>query len=69
MIVIIDRFEGNYAVCEKENREMINIKRCKIPTSAKESDALSFNGDIITIDTNETETRKKQVQELMKDLC
>ena len=26
MKVIVDRFEGEYAVCEKENLDMINIE-------------------------------------------
>lgn len=68
MKVIIDRFEGNYAVCEKENREMINIHKSKIPTAAKEGDALSIDSDIITIDIAETAARKKQVEKATKDL-
>ena len=68
MKVIIDRFEGNYAVCEKENREMINIHKSKIPVAAKESDVLSIDKDIITIDIAETAARKKQIERIMKDL-
>ena len=68
MRVIIDRFEGNYAVCEKENREMVNINKSKIPTDAKESDVLSIDGHIITIDITETEARKKQIKKMTEDL-
>jgi hypothetical protein len=66
--VVIDRFEGEYAVCEKENREMIDIKRDRIPKEAKESDVLDIQGDIIIIDVKETEKRKKEIEELTKDL-
>ena len=31
MKVIIDRYEGQYAVCEKEDMSMINIKRNLVP--------------------------------------
>jgi hypothetical protein len=31
MKVIIDRFEENFAVCEKESGEMINIEVTKLP--------------------------------------
>lgn len=68
MKVVIDRFEGDYAVCEKENREMIDIKRDSIPKEAKENDVLDIEGDRITIDVLETEKRKKEIEELTKDL-
>jgi hypothetical protein len=68
MKVVIDRFEGDYAVCEKENREMIDIKRDRIPKEAKESDVLDIQDDKIEIDVNETEKRKKEIEELTKDL-
>ncbi|HEY5556308.1 DUF3006 domain-containing protein, partial [Acetobacterium sp.] len=60
MKVIIDRFEGNFAVCEKEDRKMIDIERNKIPSSAKEGDVLDITNDQITIDFKETEKRKKE---------
>jgi hypothetical protein len=66
--VVIDRFEGDYAVCEKENREMIDIKTNRIPKEAKESDVLDIQGDKIIIDIKETEKRKKEIEELTKDL-
>jgi hypothetical protein len=68
MRVIIDRFEGNYAVCEKEDRTMINIEKSKLPTAAKEGDVLSILENEITIDIIETENRKKTIEELTKDL-
>lgn len=68
MKFIIDRFEDNYAVCEKENREMINIDVNKLPKLAKEGDVLSIDGDIITIDEDETTARKERIKKLMDDL-
>lgn len=68
MKVIIDRFEGNYAVCEKEDRTMINIEKNKIPTEAKEGSVLSITEDGITIDEEETISRKKDIEEFTKDL-
>jgi hypothetical protein len=66
--VVIDRFEGDYAVCEKENREMIDIKRESIPKEAKENDVLDIQGDKIVVDVEETEKRKREIEELTKDL-
>jgi len=68
MRVVIDRFEGDYAVCEKEDREMIDIKRECLPKEAKEGDVLDIEGDKIIIDQKETEKRKKEIEELTKDL-
>jgi hypothetical protein len=68
MRVVIDRFEGDYAVCEKEDREMIDIKRDCLPKEAKEGDVLDIKGDKIIIDLKETEKRKKEIEELTKDL-
>jgi hypothetical protein len=66
--VVIDRFEGDYAVCEKENREMIDIKKDILPKEAKENDVLDIEGDKIIIDIEETKKRKKDIEELTKDL-
>jgi len=68
MKVIIDRFEGNYAVCEKEDETMINIEKTKIPKIAKEGDVLIINPSGIIIDTVETDIRKHQIEERTKDL-
>lgn len=68
MKVIIDRFEGIYAVCEKEDNTMIDLKRIDIPKDAKEGDVLNIEDDSITIDEEETERRKKEIEELTKDL-
>jgi hypothetical protein len=68
MKVIIDRFEGNFAVCEKEDRTMVDIEKSKIPITAKEGDVLNITNDRITIDSEETEKRKKEIEKLTKDL-
>ena len=68
MKVIIDRFEENYAVCEKEDQGMINIYKSKLPKQAKEGDVLVINGNSIAIDTIGTKTRKKRIEELTEDL-
>lgn len=68
MKVIIDRFEGNYAVCEKEDRKMVDIERSKIPFEAKEGDILNFDSNNITIDIEATQKRRKEIEELTEDL-
>lgn len=73
MKVIVDRFEGNYAVCENISdddliSEMLNIERSKLPSTVKEGDILAITSDSIIIDTKETEKRKKEIELLTKDL-
>lgn len=62
MKVIIDRFEGNYAVVEIDVGKFVNIPKILLP-NAKE-------GDIIKIekDKKETKNRKKNIQKLMNDV-
>ncbi len=59
----IDRFEGDVAVVELENREIINVPRKAVPLEAKEGDII-----VVVVDTQETVARKKKIQDLMKDL-
>jgi hypothetical protein len=68
MKVIIDRFEGYYAVCEKADRTMIDIKRIDIPSESKEGDVLYIDNNVITIDIEETKKRRKEIEKLTKDL-
>jgi len=68
MKVIIDRFEGNYAVCEKEDRSMIDIDKSRIPIGAKGGDVLYIENDKISIDNKATSDRKKHIEEITKDL-
>lgn len=68
MKVTIDRFEGNFAVCEKADRTMIDIPKDKIPPEAREGDILIIEGDTIKIDTGGTAKRKKTIDKLMNDL-
>jgi hypothetical protein len=57
--IIIDRFEGNFVVSEKEDRQMLDIEKSKILSVAKEGDILYITNDIITINFDEIEKRKK----------
>ena len=65
MKVIIDRFEGDFAVCEKEDKTMVNIDMRILPEKVKEGDVLNIE---IKVDEEETEKRKKVIEELTRDL-
>lgn len=57
MKFIIDRFEGEFAIVELENKEMIDISIKLLPSEVKEGDTIN-----ITIDTIETENRRERIQ-------
>ena len=59
----IDRFEGDFAVVEAETGEFFNIPKGLLPEDALEGDVFS-----LTKNTEETDNRKKRVENLMNDL-
>lgn len=63
MNFIIDRFEGDYAVVELENKDMIDIPRAILPVDAKEGDIIN-----ISIQERETEKQKKRIQDKFNSL-
>lgn len=59
----IDRFEGEYAVVELENMDIIDLPIKILPEGAKEGDILE-----ISINHEETEERKENIEEKFKRL-
>lgn len=62
MKVIIDRFEGDYAVVEIDKETIVKMPKVLVP-SAKENDII-----IIEVDKKETAKRKKHIQKLMDNV-
>ena len=62
MKVIIDRFEGDYAVVEMDLGKFVNLPKELVP-NAKEGDVI-----VITIDHDEAKRRKEHVKDLMNQL-
>ncbi len=65
MRYIIDRFEGNFAVCENEKQEMVNIPASKLPSGVKEGDVLDESGESYIILHEEREKAKAEIEKLM----
>ena len=65
--LIIDRFEGKYAILESQDRNPItfNFPRHLLPQEAKEGAVLNIN---IGIDQEETKRRKDKIQNLLSKL-
>lgn len=69
MKYVVDRIEGNYAVCEDENNKIVNIPLKELPEDIKEKDVISFEEDKISkILIQDTLERKKRIREMVKDL-
>ena len=61
-MLIIDRFEGDFAVVET-SKGMISLPKSDLPSGAKEGDVLK-----LAIDVNETSIRKKKIDGMMNKL-
>lgn len=67
--LIIDRFEGEYAVCEQEDRNMIELKKSSLPPAAAEGSCIIVHDDgSIVLDMDESNLRNERITKLMDDL-
>lgn len=58
-MLIIDRFEGEFALCEDEGRQMRRIPRSELPAQAREGDCLTCEDGRLRIDSRAAEARRK----------
>lgn len=63
MKVIIDRFEGDYAVVELPDMKYVNMPKELLPKNAKEGDVIA-----IALDNNATSDRSKSINKLVEDV-
>lgn len=63
MNIIIDRFEGNFAVVELEDKRMINMPRELVPEEAREGDIL-----VIQVSLDKTEDLKRKIEKEVEGL-
>ena len=64
---IVDRFEGEFAVLEKETGGTVDVPLNSLPTVC-EGDVLVLENGVYTKDEGETLSRKKIIQEKMRKL-
>lgn len=68
-MVIIDRFEGPYAVCEEDSGGFRNIPRAFLPADCQEGDCLIIGTDREwQVDEAATAQRRQKILELMRHL-
>lgn len=62
---IIDRFEGDWAIIETENRHMFNLPRFLLPPGSKEGDVISLH---VGIDIEATKERTEKSKRMLDNL-
>lgn len=69
MKYIIDRLEGDLAVCEDEQKQMRSIPTGQLPPGIKEGDVLTEHKDhTFSIDSIATQERRRQMRQKLLDL-
>ena len=67
--LIIDRFEGTYAICEDQEKKMFAISLNELPQGAKPGDVLQISGaGELSVDQEETQRRSKNMAGLQSKL-
>ena len=68
-ILIIDRFEGNIAVCEREDGTMTHLARTLLPAGAREGSVLCGGaGQGYRLDPEREQERRRRIRALEDDL-
>lgn len=68
MRLIIDRFEGDTAVCETEDLSHIYIQRGLLPEGAREGDVIEQVNGQYKKDIKTTDERRSRISEKLKHL-
>jgi hypothetical protein len=66
----VDRFEGDFAVCEQESGKYVNIEKSRIDNSVVEGDIILIpdGGDIFVRDAVRTEAKRKAITDRFRKL-
>ncbi|MEL7624607.1 MAG: DUF3006 domain-containing protein [Clostridiales bacterium] len=63
MQLIIDRFEGDLAICQTPEGESLTLAKALFPPAAQEGDLFLWQEDTITLLPEETARRRKALEE------
>lgn len=66
---VIDRFEGEFALCESINdNKIINVKKEILPLNAKEGNVVKYDGNRYIIDFEKSKIMNKKIKKITDDL-
>lgn len=67
--LIIDRFEGNLAVCEREDCSMVAIEKSRLPKGVRPGNILKIENDgTIRLDAEEELRRREMIYKMQESL-
>lgn len=67
-MLIVDRIENGFAVCETEEQMMISLPLSKCSGPVREGDVLAEADGVYRADPEQTEKLREEVKKLSKDL-
>ncbi|MBQ7066967.1 MAG: DUF3006 domain-containing protein [Lachnospiraceae bacterium] len=63
-MLVIDRFEENIAICQKEDKTLVKIPKYKLPLQIKEGDFITTDSKgVYVIAKEKTEEKKQEIHE------
>ncbi len=63
---IIDRFEGETAVCETVDEETVAIQKADLPDNVREGMVIRRKNGVYIADERETKSRQERIKSLLK---
>ena len=67
-MIIVDRIEGAFAVCEMDDKSMQNIALSELPVGVKEGDVIAVENGAYVIDSKQTKERSELIAQKMNRL-
>ena len=68
-ILVIDRFEGTYAICEDKDQKFFAIETNELPAGATEGTVLEIDDEgVIRINEEKTVARRSKIKKLQDKL-
>lgn len=67
-MIIVDRIEGAFAVCEMDDKSMQNIALLELPVGVKEGDVLAVENGAYVIDAKQTKECTERIAQKMNRL-
>lgn len=65
----VDRFEGNFAVCENlETGEIVNIEKSLLPENVKEGSILKYENNTYILEITETISKQENIKNIVNNL-
>lgn len=68
-ILVIDRFEGAYAICEDKDQKLFAIEAAELPAEAAEGSVLEIDDEgTVRVNAEKTAVRRSKVKNLQDSL-